>query len=78
MNELKMFTTEEVAEILGMRPEHVRDLRKIGVLEAIKTGKNYMFSKASLLEFQERYKGKDVSNVKAAVQAMCEIGGVVS
>lgn len=75
MNELKMYTTEEVAEILGMRIEHVRDLRKIGVLEAIRTGKNYMFSKGAILEFQERYKGKDVSNVKAAVQAMYEVGG---
>lgn len=73
MEELRMLTVEEVSELLNMRVDLVRDLRKIGVLEAIKTGQRYMFSKMAIFEFQRDYKGKDVSNVKNAVIAMNEV-----
>lgn len=73
MDDLKMFNTEEVSKMLNMRVDLVRDLRKIGVLEAIRTGQNYMFSREAILEFQRDYKGKDVSNVKNAVIAMNEV-----
>ena len=73
MDELKMLTVEEVADLLGMRVNHVHDLRKIGVLEPIRTGRCHMFSRASIMEFQELYKGKDVSNVKNAVIEMNEV-----
>lgn len=73
MEELKMFNTEEVSKMLNMRVDLVRDLRKIGVLEAIRTGQSYMFSREAILEFQRDYKGKDVSNVKNAVIAMNEV-----
>ena len=59
--------------MLNMRVDLVRDLRKIGVLEAIRTGQSYMFSREAILEFQRDYKGKDVSNVKNAVIAMNEV-----
>lgn len=73
MEELKMFNTEEVSKMLNMRVDLVRDLRKIGVLEAIRTGQSYMFSREAILEFQRDYKGKDVSNVKNAIIAMNEV-----
>ena len=45
MTELQMYTQEEVAELLHAHVTTVTTLREIGILPAIKTGRNYMFTK---------------------------------
>lgn len=67
--EIMMFTQEEVAKALHCNVITVTMLREVGVLPAIKTGRNYMFSRDDLILFQKNYKGLDVSNRVKAIEA---------
>ena len=69
MSILKMFTQEEVAEILHAHPTTITTLREIGILPAIRTGRNYMFSEEVIRDFQHNYVGFDVSNRVKALEA---------
>lgn len=69
MTDLQMFTREEVAEMLHANVTAITTLREIGILPAIRTGKNYMFSKEGILAFQKNYAGLDVSNRVKAIEA---------
>ena len=51
MSILKMFTQEEVAEMLHAHPTTITTLREIGILPAIRTGRNYMFSEEVIRDF---------------------------
>ena len=50
-------------------------LRQVGILKAIKTGRNYMFSKETIKDFQHDYAGYDVSNVENARQSYLAVNG---
>lgn len=63
----KMITQEQLAKLLNCSLCHVTFLRELGIIPAIKTGRNYMFSPKALNTFYEDYEGLDVSN---RVQAM--------
>ena len=66
LENLKMATVEEVADIINVSKDTMQMLREEGLLEATKTGKCYMYSQEEILRFQRDYKGFDVSNrVKA-------------
>lgn len=69
MSDLKMLTTEEVAELTGSRRENVSMWREIGIIQAIKTGKGYMYPQEEIKRFQRDYKGFDVSNRVKAIEA---------
>lgn len=69
MDDLRMYSQEEVAQILHVHISTVAMLREIGVMKAIKTGRNYMFSRRSILKFQDEYEGMDVSNMYKALQS---------
>ena len=69
MDELKMLTQEEVAELLHANIMTITMLREIGIIPAIKTGRNYMFSKEDVKFFQKEYKGLDVSNKVKALES---------
>lgn len=72
MNDLQMLTQEEVAELLHAHVTTVSMLREVGILPAIKTGRNYMFSQQTIRDFQKNYSGFDVSNrVKAVESFQC-------
>lgn len=63
---LDMLTQEEVAKKLGTTKQHISVLREIGLIQAIRTGKGFMFSQREIERFQEVYRGCDISNkVKA-------------
>lgn len=62
MTDLRMYTQEEVAEMLHTHIGTITILREIDILPAIRTGKNYMITKESIMEFQKNYAGLDVSN----------------
>ncbi len=68
MDELKMFTQEEVCELLHSNINTVSMLREVGILRATKTGRNFMFSKYEILRFQHLYAGCDVSNKVKAIK----------
>lgn len=59
---LKMLTREDVADVLNVSPDQVTMFREQSVLQATRTGKNWMFSQKEVERFQEEYKGYDVSN----------------
>ena len=69
MTDLRMYTQEEVAEMLHTHIGTITTLREIGILPAIRTGKNYMITKESIIEFQKNYAALDVSNRVKAIEA---------
>lgn len=69
MNDLRMFTQEEVANLLHAHVTTITMLREVGVIRAIKTGRNYMFSATEIVRFQDEYLGLDVSNRYKALES---------
>lgn len=67
--DLQMYNYDQVCEFLKISREHLTTLREIGIIKAIKTGKRYMFTKESILEFQRTYAGLDVSNRQKAIKS---------
>ncbi len=67
--ELQMYTQEEVAQMLHAHVTTITTLREIGILPAIKTGRNFMFTRESIIDFQHNYQGMDVSNRVKAIEA---------
>ena len=69
--DIKLFKNivERAAEILNSHVSTVATLREIGILPAIKTGRNYMFSRRSISRFQSDYEGLDLSNRVKAIEA---------
>ena len=67
MEELKMLTREEVAELLHVHVNTISMLREVGIIDCIKIGKNYMFSQKVIRTFQDDYIGLDVSNKNKAM-----------
>lgn len=69
MTEIRMFTREEVAEILHVHVNMISILREEGLLQAIKIGKNYIFPKSTIINFQNDYLGLDCSNREKAKES---------
>lgn len=64
-----LITQEEMAEILHCHINQISMLREVGILPAIRTGKNYMFPKETYDNFIKLYTGQDVSNKVRAIEA---------
>lgn len=47
-------TPDEVGQILGIRPQHVRELCKAGQLPCVFSGRNYHIPRTALDEFMLR------------------------
>ena len=62
-NSLKMLTREETSKLLNTSLNTLDMLREVGVLKAIKIGKNYMYSQFSIKQFQLDYEGYELSNL---------------
>lgn len=60
--EHSMITQEQLAKLLNCSLSHVTFLRELGIIPAIRTGRNYMFSSKAIDKFFEEYAGLDVSN----------------
>lgn len=66
MENLRMVTQEELTKLINCSENHVTFLRELGIIPAIRTGRNYMFSPIAIQNFFNDYAGLDVSNrVKA-------------
>lgn len=62
-NSLKMLTREETSKLLNTSLNTLDMLREVGVLKAIKIGKNYMYSQFAIKQFQLDYEGYELSNL---------------
>lgn len=71
---LNMLSQEEVAQKLGTTKQHISTLRELGLIQAIKTGKGFMFSQREIKRFQEVYRGCDVSNRVKAIESYKQRG----
>lgn len=69
MLDLQMLTQDDVAELLNVHRDTIVMYREVGILQSIKTGKCYMFSQQEIYDFQQKYKGFDVSNRIKAIES---------
>lgn len=69
MEDLQMITQEELTKILNCSESHVTFLRELGIIPAIKTGRNFMFSQRAIQNFFKKYEGLDVSSRVKAMQS---------
>lgn len=67
--DVRMYTREEVAEMIGCHKDHVVMLSEVGCLSSIRIGKRYMYSYEAIKQFQYDYAGLDVSNRVRALEA---------
>ena len=75
LEKLKMLSQDELAELLNVSRDQIAMLREIGVIKAIRTGKNYMFSQEEISRFQHDYVGLDVSNKVKALESYRLVNG---
>lgn len=59
---LQMLTGDEVSQLLNVHRNQITMYRETGILKGTKTGKNIMFSQKEIMEFQDKFKGYDISN----------------
>lgn len=59
---LQMLTGDEVSQLLNVHRNQITMYRETGILKGIKTGKNIMYSQKEIMEFQDKFKGYDISN----------------
>jgi excisionase family DNA binding protein len=56
-----LYTVNEVSKLLKSNTDYVYQLIRAGLLPVLKLG-NYKVRKKTLLEFLEKYEGKDLTN----------------
>lgn len=69
MEEIKVYDTEQVAEMFRTHRNNVCMWREIGIIQAIKTGKGYMFPYEEIKRFEREYVGLDISNRVKAIES---------
>ena len=69
MDSLQMLTSQDVSELLHMTLNNITMLRENHIINAIKTGRNYMYSQEEIKRFQRDYAGLDVSNYYRAIES---------
>ena len=65
-----MLTMGEIAKRFHVHVNTVAMWRQEGLIQGIKTGKNYMFSEGTVAKFQREFEGMDISNRKKAIMAL--------
>ena len=61
-----LYTVSEVSKLIKTNTNYVYDLIKKGFLPALKLG-SYKVRRAALLEFLEKYEGKDLTDLNNIV-----------
>lgn len=72
-SDVRMYTREEVAELIGCHKDHVVMLSEVGCLKSIRIGRRYMYSYEALKQFQRDYAGLDVSNRAKAIESRKQV-----
>lgn len=58
-----LYTVPEIAKLIKTNPSYVYTLIRLGLLPALKLG-SLKVRRASLLEFLERFEGKDLTDLE--------------
>jgi len=66
-----LYTVSEVSKLIKTNPAYVYKLIKLGLLPALKLG-SYKIRRTALLEFLEKYEGKDLTNPENIVELQLE------
>lgn len=77
-SKLDMISQDELADLLHVHRNNVAMLREVGIIQAIKLGKCYMFTQEEIQKFQRDYKGFDISNRAKAIEAYNVVNGGIS
>lgn len=72
MNTLQTYTAEQLGELMHASPRLVRDWETAGLIKGIKSGKSTVYTTREILRFQAECIGKDISNLKRALEAQGE------
>ena len=56
-----LYTVKQVSQLLHTNPAYVYELIRAGILPVLKLG-SYKVRRTSLLDFLEKYEGKDLTN----------------
>lgn len=72
-NDLQMLTQEDLYKLLNVGKDTLVMWREVGILKPIKTGRSYMFTQASVREFEKKFEGYDISNRYNAIKALNDI-----
>lgn len=67
---LQMLTGDEVSQLLNVHRNQITMYRETGILKGTKTGKNIMYSQKEIMEFQDKFKGYDISNKFKVMEAL--------
>lgn len=67
---VRMLTGDEVAHVFHVHKNQVRIWRDMGILKGTRTGLSIMYSQQEIKEFQERFKGYDISNKIHIMEAL--------
>jgi excisionase family DNA binding protein len=70
-----LFTVDQTAKLIKSNQNFVYSLIKKGLLPAIKLG-SYKVRKKALLDFLEKYEGKDLTNLDNIVNLQLEVKNV--
>lgn len=62
-----LYTVNEVSKLIKTNPAYVYDLIRKGLLPALKLG-SYKVRKAALLDFLEKYEGKDLTDLNNIIE----------
>jgi hypothetical protein len=77
-SKLDMISQDELAKMLNVHRNNITMLREVGIIQAIKLGKCYMFTQEEIKRFQHDYRGFDVSNRIKAIEAYKAVNGGIS
>ena len=71
--DIRMYTREEVANMIGCHKYYVVMISEVCCLIAIRIGISYMFSYEAIKQFQHDYEGLDVSNRTKAIESFKKV-----
>lgn len=69
MKDIEMITQKKLARLMHCSERNITFLRELGIIPAIKIGRNYIFSPIAIQKFYNDYAGLDVSNRIKAMQS---------
>lgn len=55
-------TEKEIAQMLKTNPRRIALWRKAGLIQGIKTGRQWIYKESDINYFVDKYKGKDLSS----------------
>ncbi|MFV0553054.1 MAG: helix-turn-helix domain-containing protein [Anaerorhabdus sp.] len=70
VDDLKLYTTSEIANLLGVGEDYINLLRNNHALVATQLGKRFMYSRKEIKNFQENFEGCELANREMIMDAV--------